>query len=230
LRVLGLGAQTLGNVATGIYDVTSPQFLPLLTSGAATGDTASAAVQLIKSIPEILRRESPNDGSDAAVARSHGWDQILPMDTIIRLKNAIPEEIQRQIQRYEADQKTLDISAASQEKWASFDAAINRAGRKIETVLAGELAPLAEPLEHLSESAVHLIDAFVNSGALTKGLGVVESGLEEFGDAVRGDKFKSNSPRPTTDGSPRKPRSKTATATTKRPQSGTERSPRPSAA
>ena len=107
----GLGDQTLGNIATGVYDVTSPQYLPLLTSGAATGDTASAAIDLIKNLPEMLKNVP--DQMVGTVARSKGWDQILSLDAIIRLKKASPEEVQHQIEQYISDRKTLDISAES---------------------------------------------------------------------------------------------------------------------
>ena len=122
----GLGDQTLGNVATGVYDVTSPQYLPLLTSGAATGDTASAAIDLIKNLPEMLKNVP--DQMVGTVARTKGWDKILSLDAIIRLKKASPEEVQHQIEQYISDRKTLDISAESQKKWASFDSALVRAG------------------------------------------------------------------------------------------------------
>ena len=105
----GLGDQTLGNIATGVYDVTSPQYLPLLTSGAATGDTASAAIDLIKNLPEMLKNVP--DQMVGTVARSKGWDQIPSLDAIIRLKKASPEEVQHQIEQYISDRKTLDISA-----------------------------------------------------------------------------------------------------------------------
>ena len=184
----GLGDQTLAGVATGVYDVTSPQYLPLLTSGAATGDTASAAIELIKNLPAML--QGVPDQMVGPVARSRGWTNILDLQSIIRLKNADPQEVQRQIERYNADRRTLEISAEAQKKWADFDAAISRAGRKIQSALADRLAPLAEPLEHFSESTTHLIDAFINSGALTKGLEVVESGLEKFVDVIGSAEFK----------------------------------------
>ena len=70
----GLGDQTLSGVATGVYDVTSPQYLPLLTSGAATGDTASAAVDLMKKIcPQCFRAFA--DQMVGPVARSRGMDR-----------------------------------------------------------------------------------------------------------------------------------------------------------
>ena len=184
----GLGDQTLAGVATGVYDVTSPQYLPLLTSGAATGDTASAAVDLIKNLPALL--QGVPDQMVGPVARSRGWTNILDLQSIIRLKNADPQEVQRQIERYNADRRTLEISAEAQKKWADFDAAISRAGWKIQSVLADRLVPLAEPLEHFSKSATHLIDAFINSGTLTKGLGVVETGLERFVSIVGSPEFK----------------------------------------
>ena len=145
----GLGDQTLSNIATGVYDVTSPQYLPLLTSGAATGDTASAAIDLIKNLPEMLKNVP--DQMVGTVARSKGWDQILSLDAIIRLKKASPEEVQHQIEQYISDRKTLDISAKSQKKWASFDSALVRAGRRIELALGNRTRPDGRCLDWVVE-------------------------------------------------------------------------------
>ena len=65
---------------------------------------------MLKSVPDQMV---------GPVARSRGWDEILSLDAIIRLKKASPEEVQHQIEQYISDRKTLDISAESQKKWAS---------------------------------------------------------------------------------------------------------------
>jgi hypothetical protein len=92
------------------------------------------------------------------VSRSHNLTSLLDMQSIIRLKNH-PEEIENQVKRYQQDRKTLDISKDAQEKWASFDAAISRAGRDIETVLGKNLVALTPGLVKFSDDAVKFIDA-----------------------------------------------------------------------
>ena len=189
----GLGTETLSNIATGVYDVTSPQYLPLLTSGAATGDTASAAIDLIKNLPEMLKNVP--DQMVGTVARTKGWDKILSLDAIIRLKKASPEEVQHQIEQYISDRKTLDISAESQKKWAGFDSALVRAGRRIELALGNRLAPIGVALTGLSKNATVLIDALIDSKPVGNLLQEVEHGLKDFGGYLHSPGFKHDAKR-----------------------------------
>jgi hypothetical protein len=101
----GVGQDTLEAVAGGIYDFTSPEYLGLLSSGATGhGDTSGAAVDLIRSIPKLL--QGVLDSMVGPVARSHKLTSLLDMQSIIRLKNH-PEEIEKQVKRYQQDRKTL---------------------------------------------------------------------------------------------------------------------------
>ena len=87
----------------------------------------------ISSAAFLKYSQPPQMGQIGRVAhKGRGLDSLLDLQTIVRLKNH-PEEIENQVKRYQQDRKTLDISTGAQEKWASFDAAISRAGRDIET-------------------------------------------------------------------------------------------------
>jgi hypothetical protein len=184
----GIGSETLGAVASGVYDFTSPEYLGLLSSGGTGhGDTSEAAVDLIRSIPKLL--QGVPDSMVGPVARSHNLTSLLDMQSIIRLKNH-PEEIENQVKRYQQDRKTLDISKDAQEKWASFDAAISRAGRDIETVLGKNLVALTPGLVKFSDDAVKFIDAFVDSGAMTTALQGIRSGLQWVEDSLGSSGFK----------------------------------------
>jgi hypothetical protein len=184
----GVGQETLGAVAGGIYDFTSPQFMGLMNAGAlGHGNTSDAAIELIRNIPKLFA--GTPDNQDAARARSLGLDSILDLQTIVRLKNH-PEEIENQVKRYQQDRKTLDISKDAQEKWASFDAAISRAGRDIETVLGKNLAALTPGLTKFSDDAVKFIDAFIDSGAMTTALQGIRSGLQWVEDSLGSAEFK----------------------------------------
>ena len=135
----GVGEGTLGAVASGIYDVTSPEYLGLLSSGATGhGDTSEAAIDLIRNIPKIL--QGVPDEMVGPVARSHNLTGLLDLPTIIRLRSH-PDEIEAQVKRYRDDRKTLDITKDAQQKWASFNAALSRAGQKIELALGRNLSP-----------------------------------------------------------------------------------------
>lgn len=187
----GVGEGTLGAVAGGVYDVTSPQYLGLLSSGArGRGDTSEAAVDLIRRIPELLK--GVPDEMVGPVARSRNLTSILDLPTIIRLRQH-PEEIEEQIKRYQQDRKTLDIGKDAQEKWASFNAALDRAGRDIETVLGKNLVALTPGLTKFSDGAVRLIDAFINSRAVTNALQGIHSGLQWFEASIGSSQFRHDS-------------------------------------
>jgi hypothetical protein len=178
----GVGEATLGAVAGGIYDFTSPQYLGLRSSGATGhGDTAEAAVDLIRRIPELL--QGVPDAMVGPVARSRNLTSILDLPTIIRLRQH-PEEIEAQIARYRQDRKALDISADAQEKWASFSAAIERAGQNIETVLGKNLVALTPGLTKFSDDVKNFIDAMIDSGAATNALKDIQSGLQWLEGAI----------------------------------------------
>jgi hypothetical protein len=184
----GAGAGTLGAVAGGIYDFTSPEYLGLRSAGATGhGDTAEAAVDLIRRIPELL--QGVPDSMVGPVARSRNLTSILDLPTIIRLRQH-PDEIEAQVKRYQQDKKSFNISAESQERWASFTAAIERAGRDIETVLGKNLVALTPGLTKFSDDAVKFIDAFVDSRAMTNALKGIEGGLQWLEGCIGSSEFK----------------------------------------
>jgi hypothetical protein len=184
----GVGEGTLGAVAGGIYDFTSPQYLGLRSAGATGhGDTSEAAVDLIRSIPELL--QGVPDQMVGPVARSHNLTSLLDMQSIIRLKNH-PEEIEKQVERYREDRKTFDISKDAQERWASFDAAISRAGRDIETVLGRNLVALTPGLIKFSDDVKNFIDALIDSGSVTNALKGIQSGLQWLESGIGSATFK----------------------------------------
>jgi hypothetical protein len=184
----GVGEGTLGAVAGGIYDVTSPEYLGLLSSGATGhGDTSEAAIDLIRRIPDILK--GVPDGVVGSVARSRNLTSLLDLPTIIRLRSH-PEEIEAQVKRYQQDRKTLDISKDAQEKWSAFNAAIERAGLDIETVLGKNLVALTPGLTKFSDDVVTLIGAFIDSGTVTDALKGIEGGLQWLDGAIGSTTFK----------------------------------------
>lgn len=185
----GVGPETLGAVASGIYDFTSPEYIGLRSAGATARTTDEAAIALIRAIPRLFN--GIPEGQIDNRSKSLGLGSILDLQTIVRLKNH-PEEIEAQVNRYQLDRKILDISKESQEKWASFNVALERAGLDIETVLGKNLVSLADPLNKVSEGFVNIIDAFIDSGTITESLKGVESGLGRFTDYIGGDEFKQN--------------------------------------
>jgi len=182
----GVGQETLEAVAGGVYDFTSPAYAGLMNAGAlGHGDTSEATIDLIRSIPKLFK----NTPDEMTGVRARSLGLPLDMQSIIRLKNH-PEEIEDQVKRYQQDRKTLDISTGAQEKWSSFTAAMDRAGRDIETVLGKNLVSLADPLAKVSADMVNVIDALVDSGTITDAIKGIETGLSWLTGAIGSSEFK----------------------------------------
>jgi hypothetical protein len=79
----------------------------------------------------------------------------------------------------------LGLSDTDAKKWAEFSTQMEKAGREIETVFAKGAIKLAKPLEHLSESFIHLTENLLKDGSpiagWIKGLG---KGLQNFADTL----------------------------------------------
>jgi hypothetical protein len=186
----GADQGTLSSVAGGLYDVTSPQRIGLMTAGVTGGkDAVATAVELIRKIPQMLK--GVEGGAIGPVAKSLGLTDILDLPTIVRLKNH-PEEIEDQVKKFQDDKITLDMSAQAATAWADFRAELDRDGLKIETVLGKSLVSLTPGLTHLSEEIVDVVGELIKSKALENGLKGAESGLERLGGYLGSDKFKTN--------------------------------------
>jgi hypothetical protein len=184
----GADQGTLGAVAGGLYDVTSPQRIGLMTAGVTGGkDAVETAVELIRKIPQMLK--GVDDGAVGTVSKSLGLTDILDLPTIVRLRNH-PEEIEDQVKKFQGDKITLDMSAKATEAWASFTAELERDGQKIETALGKSLVGLTPGLTHLSEEMVDIVGELIKSDALKNGLKGAESGMEWLGGSLGSDKFK----------------------------------------
>jgi hypothetical protein len=79
----------------------------------------------------------------------------------------------------------LGLSDTDAKKWTEFSTQMEKAGREIETVFAKGTIKLAKPLEHLSESFIHLTENLLKDGSpiagWIKGLG---KGLQNFADTL----------------------------------------------
>jgi N-acetylmuramoyl-L-alanine amidase len=189
----GAGQGALGAVAGGLYDVTSPQRIGLMSAGVTGGKGAvETAVELIRKIPQMLN--GVEDGAIGTVAKSKGLLDILDLPTIVRLKNH-PEEIEAQVKKFQGDKITLDMSAKATEAWSNFNAELERDGLKIETALGKSLVGLTPGLTHLSEEMVDVVGSLIKSDALKNGLRGAEAGLERLGGYLGSAKFKADEDR-----------------------------------
>ena len=188
----GVGEETLGAVAGGIYNFASPEYLGLRALGATGGDTSEAAIALMRSIPEKLR--GVPDQQVGAVARSLGLTNLLDLPTIIRLRNH-PEEIEAQVKRYREDRASFNISQASQQAWAAFNAQIERAGRDIESAVGRNLVALTPALTKFSQDANDFLTMAIDSGAVGGALKAIKGGLQWLDTAIESPEFKAGSRR-----------------------------------
>lgn len=188
LNFARFGAQgALQSAAAASYDFTSPAFMGFRGAGAARGSADESAIALMRSIPTLL--QGVPDAMVGPVARSRNLTSILDLPTILRLR-AHPEEVEDQVKRFREDRQKFEIPPEAAERWASFNAALERAGQNIESSLGRTLVGLTPGLTKFSDDVVGFIDAFVDSGAMTEALKGIEGGLRWLEASIGSSEFK----------------------------------------
>jgi hypothetical protein len=185
----GDAAAMLGATSAGLYDVTSPAYVGLLASGVSPkgGDAADKMVELMKRLPKIFA--GTPEGLIGPKAEALGLTEFWKLPEIIRMLHS-PDELNDQIGHYNQDKWKLALSPEAQLAWANFDTALASASLNIGTVLADQLVPLSEPLQHLSKSFVDIVDTFAHSQPVGDALKAVEGDLEWFAGNVGSPEFK----------------------------------------
>ena len=176
----------LGNVSTGLYNITSDQYRGLTGAGLSSSylnnpnnSAADVSVEFLKALPGIFPNADKMDkGLIGTIAEGRGLNSILPTEDIVRYLHASPEERAKQEQSYRKDASSLDVSAKDQLAYTNFITQLDRAGQQIETVLARGLVGLAKPLEDLSKSFVKFITMFLESDALKGWINELRKGLD----------------------------------------------------
>lgn len=186
----------LGSVSTGLFDVTSPEYLALLRAGIspqmmAKGNAADVGAELLAKIPRTFGNVPANQRG--MLANVLGYGQLgIGTEEINRYLGASPAERAKQQAAYREDAGGLGLSKGQQGAWNDFTTQLSRAGKMIENTFVVGLTPLLPGLEKLSKGFSDAIAAFLGSGTVKHWIDVLGDGLKWLGDYFASPKFKTD--------------------------------------
>jgi hypothetical protein len=185
----------LGNVSSSLYDATSQGYTGLLSAGLKqqflqSHNAAEVSQELLHQLPRLFAG-TPRE-LVGAKAHALNLDQLLSGEDIVRYLNASPEERRRQDEHYSGDANRFGLDSEAQRKWQDFTTTLDRAGQGIEATFVRGLIPLTGPLEKLSVSFDHVIEAFLGSDLVRDGIATIASGLDSFAKYIGTPTFQKN--------------------------------------
>lgn len=175
----------LGSVSTGLFDVTSPEYLALLKAGIspqmlARGNAADIGAELLKKIPQTFGNVPSNQRG--LLANTLGFGQLgIGGEEINRYLAASPEEREKQQRSYRENAQGLDLTGGQQRAWTDLVTQLHRAGQVIENTFVKGLTPLLPGIEKLSEGFANAVKVFLGSEVVKKGMDLLGQGLDWLG-------------------------------------------------
>lgn len=184
----------LGSVSTGLFDVTSPEYLALLRAGVSPkqlegGNAADIGASLLEKIPKLFGNVPANQRG--LLANTLGYTQLgIGPEAINRYLAASPDERAKQQREYRGNASDLDLTKGQQRAWADLTTMLDRAGKMIENTFVVGLAPLAPALEKLSDGVSSAFKAFLGSDTFKEWITKASEGLKSFGEYIGSPQFK----------------------------------------
>lgn len=152
------------------------------------GSTAQVGTAVLRHYKDLADRSNPAMLGD--VLRSHGG--MMDLEDFKRLRATPRAEVEQLINQAGSDNNAMGLDPKSQKAWQDFITQLDRASTTIENVFNKQLAPLADPLSHLSDAIVKAVTKFDDGGMLDKAIGAVGRGIEYAADYLGSDKFQSD--------------------------------------
>jgi len=186
----------LGNVATGVFDATSPEYVALLKAGIspaliARGNSAEIGAALLKRIPTLFGGVPAN--MRGTLANVYGYSQLgIGVEGINRYLNASPAEREAQQQAFARDSRDLNLSKSQQRAWQDFVTQLHRAGKEMENSLAVPLAKMLPEFNELSSALVDSVKTLAGSEGFKEIVGDIAAGIKEFAQYVSSPQFKTD--------------------------------------
>lgn len=182
-RVLSDPNGFLSGVNDALHDVTKRHTLygaGLGEADLAGKDTGQVSAELIPALKRIA------DQTPAAllgqVLQSRGLDQFITLQDFERLKATPAAEVAGYGRSYQKDAKDLDLNQQQLKAWQDLQVQLSRAGATIEKVFIVGLSKLADPIGHLSEAFVGLVQQVMKSDVIGGWIDKLASGIKWLGD------------------------------------------------
>ena len=153
-----------------------------------SGNTANDAVNLLVEMRNLAKRTPTNQLSMAFGARGI---QASPEEEQ-RLKRMGNSEFAQLIASFRRDQGALGYSDEVGRKWQDFTTQIDRAKSSIFSTFVQGLAPLAGPLQKLSDSFSRAVAAFMKSDVLREGIDKLSTWIDNLGNKMGSKDFQNS--------------------------------------
>jgi hypothetical protein len=173
----------------------SPENLLGAAAGAQFDMSKWAAMSAMGINPIAAQQESPFDlaiqmqtrarsmwmqNHNLQMMEAMGVTQFFSPEDLRRMGNTSDRDFSASISRARASSTSLGFDADTTKTWTDLKLRIDTAGAQIEKVLVEGLARLAGPLDSLSTSVVHMIDAFSRSPEVRDSINALARGVESI--------------------------------------------------
>jgi hypothetical protein len=154
------------------------------------GSTADVAARVLEHARALAKSSNPN--FDVETMKAHGLDQSMSLQDFQRLRGTSDAEFADLKRRNASNVGAFGVDSRTQLAYQNFMTTLDAAGTNIQNAFVVGVGHLIPGLEHLSNAAVKVVDAFLKSPALEKWLDKAGAGLEKFASYVGTDEFANN--------------------------------------
>jgi hypothetical protein len=155
-----------------------------------SGSTADVAGRVLDHARALAKSSNPQ--FDADTMKAHGLDQSMSLQDFQRLRATSDSEFADLKRRNASNAGAFGVDSRTALAYQNFTTALDAAGKNIENAFVVGIGPLIPGLEHLSNAAVKVVDAFLHAPELKKWLDQAGVGLEKFASYVGTDEFAAN--------------------------------------
>lgn len=154
-------------------------------------DTATAGVDVIRRARDLWNRTSPQNRNQQAMM-ANGLEGIMDFGTWQRIGQASQSDMDKYIQQYSSDVKTMGASNSVQTDWQNFSVQMKRAADQIEAVFVTGLDPLIPALTKLSGSVEKALAGFLANPRMKDWIEAFGTAIEHAATYLGSDKFQSD--------------------------------------
>jgi hypothetical protein len=184
----------LGNVNTGMMDLTSPQFLGLRGAlganfdprGKEVGDVALQTISALKRQVDAI----PLGELFEPTAHARKLDQIMSMEDLQRLRRTPANEVADYAKQISVDRQTFNLPDKTLKAWQNLEAQFTRSATTLKDVVIDKLSALAEPIANLSNAFTKAVGDLLSRPELADWINKLAGGIEWLANYLMSDKFK----------------------------------------
>lgn len=184
----------LGNINKGMTDITSPQYLGMMTAGMnyqrdikdhETADVATSYLLKLKSAVDKI----PLNESFGPTAHAQRLDTIMSAEDLQRLRRTSQAEVESYAQNIRKDRTSMGLGDTTAKEWQDLKVRLSETSQALENLLIGKLVALAPSIDKLSEAFMTAVKSFLSSPQLKEWIDDLAAGIKRFADYMMTDEF-----------------------------------------